>query len=438
MSWFYRFIRFLLRLGLHGYFREVEIHGRENVPHEGPLMILANHHNGMIDSFLLIAACDRPVTFVAKATLFRVPVLRWFLRWFHTLPAYRGEEPDYAKEKNQTLFAAAESALVQGHAIGIFPEGRSHLDPTLLQFKHGASRIAFDAEAAGARVRVQLMGIHFEKTRGFRGHVLVQFGPPLTLDAHRERYAHDPRAATAALTEDLHARLSEMVLTAENERLIRLANLVERMGSLEAAGDSDLKGAFERKKTLLDVYARLRVEAPEELSAVRRALDDYQQMLDALGVRDDQIAQDYRFGRVLVYALRNSLALAMGLPFVALGLAGNLPPYLVAWGCSRFGGTLDIRTSISFLVAVVVFPLWWLVLGIVGWRMAPWGAAACLVAPVTGMITLAWMDRWQRVLQATWGLWTAIALRGARARLKRMRAGVLQRVERLLGKGRGS
>ena len=87
MSGFYRFIRGALRLAQGAFFREVEVHGRENVPAEGALLMLANHHNGMIDPFLLMTSVERPVTFVAKATLFRIPVLGSALRALHCMPA---------------------------------------------------------------------------------------------------------------------------------------------------------------------------------------------------------------------------------------------------------------------------------------------------------------------------------------------------------------
>lgn len=434
MKPFYRFVRRLLRFGRRAFFREVETHGLENVPADGPLLLLANHHNGMIDPFLLISTAERPVTFVAKANLFRVPVLGWFLRNLHCMPAWRGEEKDYSKEKNQALYEAGAARLLAGDAIGIFPEGRSHTDPSLAEFKFGASKIAFEAEAKGARVRVQLVGIHFEKTRGFRGKVLLQFGPPVTLEAHRERYAQDPREAIGALTADLHARLSQHVLTAENEELVRLADLVERMGVLDAEGESGLKAVFERKKALLEGYRRLREVAPAEIDELREDLRAYHGFLRSLGVRDDQVAADYRLGRVIRYALRNTLALLAGLPFVAAGLVGNLAPYLAAYGAAKLGKTLDDRTGIAFMASLLAFPAWWagLALG-AGLLAGGWGAAiAAAGAPITGAVALAWMDRWHAVLRETWGLWTALWMRRARAKLRAVRARILARLEKLI------
>ncbi len=434
MGVFYKAVRRALDWGLRAFFREVEVHGREHVPPAGPCLILANHHNGMIDPFLLMAAMERPVSFVAKSTLFGIPVLGQVLRGLGSVPAYRREDEGYSGGKNRALFEAAAAAMEGGRALGIFPEGRSHEDPMLLNFKHGASRIAFDAAARGLPVRVLLAGIHFEKTRGFRGRALVQFGPALGLEDRLGRYAADPRAATVELTAELHARLSERVLTAESEDLLRQAELVERMGVLDASGEDDLKSVFERKKRLLEGYGRLRERVPARVEAFRRDLREYRRFLDQLGVRDAQVAEDYRLGRVLAYAARNTLILGLGLPVVAAGIAGNFVPYLAAWMAGRLGRSPDVRTSVAFIVGAAAFPAWWLGLGAMAWELAgPWaGAGALAVAPLAGALALRWMDRWHRVLRDAWGLWRAVTLPAARARLRRMRARILRRLQRLL------
>jgi 1-acyl-sn-glycerol-3-phosphate acyltransferase len=437
MGTFYRALRGTLRLALRGYFRDIEVHGGEHVPPDGPCVMVANHHNSLIDPYLLVVASPRPLAFIAKAPLFRMPVLGRLLRWMHCIPAHRSQDPGYAKEKNQQLYEqAAKHLATSPAALGIFPEGKSHSDPQLAEFKHGASRIAFEAEAVRGGVRVQLVSLHFEKTRGFRGKVLVQFGPALTLEAHRERYAADPRAAVAAFTEELHAKLSEMILSAESHELLALADLVGRMGVLDAAGDEGaLKAVFDRKKRLLEAYKELRVQAPEDVEALRVDLARYRRMLDLLGVRDEHVAEDYRPMRVIGYALGRTLVLALGLPFVAAGIALNFVPYLISWAVSRLFPRLpDRMATAGFVTALGTFPLFWAGLAWAAFRRAglPAAAGVLAAAPLTGLAALRWMDAWHRVLIETAGLWAAVALPAARAALKRTRARVLARVRRLV------
>src|SRR2546422_2306328 len=111
MGLFYGFVRGFLRIGLRAFFREIEVRGRDNLPHEGPCIVAANHHNSMMDPLLLFVAVDRPMCFIAKAPLFKVPVFGWLLRRLRCIPAYRSQDPGYAKEKNEELFRAAAETL---------------------------------------------------------------------------------------------------------------------------------------------------------------------------------------------------------------------------------------------------------------------------------------------------------------------------------------
>ncbi|HEX7901235.1 MAG TPA: 1-acyl-sn-glycerol-3-phosphate acyltransferase, partial [Planctomycetota bacterium] len=318
----YAFVRGLLRWGLRAFFREIEVRGAENLPLDGPCVVAANHHNSMLDPFLLLAALDRPLCFIAKAPLFRMPVLGWFLRRLRCIPAHRKQDAGYAKELNEGIYAAAAETLAAGPALAVFPEGKSHSEPQLAEFRHGASKIALEAGA-----RVQLVGIHFEETRGFRGKVLIQLGPPIAAAEYRARYAADPREAVAALTADLQARLSEMILTAETQEVLRQADLLARMRATEEVGRAHrTEEAFDRKKLILDRYRVLRERAPREVDALRDGLDRYEALLRRLGAREEDVAADYRPGKVLRDAAANTLLLLLGLPFLAVGLAANFVP----------------------------------------------------------------------------------------------------------------
>lgn len=436
MGLFYGFVRGFLRIGLRAFFREIEVRGRDNLPHEGPCIVAANHHNSMMDPLLLFVAVDRPMCFIAKAPLFKVPVFGWLLRRLRCIPAYRSQDPGYAKEKNEELFRAAAETLGSGPALAIFPEGKSHSEPQLAEFRHGASKIALEAESLRSGVRIQLVGLHFEKTRGFRGKVLIQLGPPIAAAGYLERYRADPREGVAALTGDLQARLSDMILTAESGEVLRLADLLARMRALQEIGrPHETAEAFDRKKLILDRYRLLRERAPEEVEELRVQLARYEALLHRLGIREEHVATEYRIGRVLRFAAGNTLLLAFGLPFLALGIATNYVPYLLSALVGRLAGRLpDRRASAGFLAGLIAFPAFWAALSVEAGRR--WGIAVAVsvaaIGPLSGLLALQSMDRWHRVLVQTWGLWMAIARPSARSMLRRMRRRALARADRLL------
>ncbi|MEL7604286.1 MAG: lysophospholipid acyltransferase family protein, partial [Bacillota bacterium] len=109
--------------------------GRANIP-EGPVIVCANH-SSFIDPVLIAFAfgCRRRLYFMAKAELFRVPVLGALLRVLGAFPVVRGE----------TDIGAIRTAirhLKNGHQIMMFPEGTRVSEPELAAAKSGAIRIA--------------------------------------------------------------------------------------------------------------------------------------------------------------------------------------------------------------------------------------------------------------------------------------------------------
>src|SRR5688572_28022536 len=135
------------------FYRRVEIIGAEHVPARGPLIVTANHQNGLVDPMLLLAAVPRPLVPLAKAPLFRNPVVAPFLWAVGAIPVHRREDAvasvgTSAAERNADLFERSVAALRSGRAIAIFPEGHSQPEPVLLPLRTGAARLLLSAETA--------------------------------------------------------------------------------------------------------------------------------------------------------------------------------------------------------------------------------------------------------------------------------------------------
>ena len=94
------------------FYRRIEVSGLENLPADGPLLLVANHNNGLVDPMVVLRALPRPVVFVAKSTLWKIPVLRSLLDLLGCVPVVRrgeGETGNSSKgeERNRGLVRAA-------------------------------------------------------------------------------------------------------------------------------------------------------------------------------------------------------------------------------------------------------------------------------------------------------------------------------------------
>src|SRR5882672_5082306 len=118
-----RIICGVLRLALRVYYRRIEVAGLEHVPRDSPVIFVLNHPNALVDPVFLLCLAPRRVSFVAKAPLFRIPVVGYFVRALDCLPAYRRQDEGEDVARNLETFAAARKLLLNGGTIGICPEG---------------------------------------------------------------------------------------------------------------------------------------------------------------------------------------------------------------------------------------------------------------------------------------------------------------------------
>src|SRR5437763_10530628 len=171
-----KFATAILRAVARIFFRRIEIVGQERVPRDAPVIFAVNHPNGLIDPLFLLCYAPRPVSFLAKAPLFRMPVIGWFARGFDSIPVYRLED-NFSPAQNRETFARARETLARGGAIAIFPAGTTHSDRRLKALKTGAARIALGSSLP--RVFVIPTGLFYTSKQTVRSAAVMYFGEPL-------------------------------------------------------------------------------------------------------------------------------------------------------------------------------------------------------------------------------------------------------------------
>jgi 1-acyl-sn-glycerol-3-phosphate acyltransferase len=153
---------------------DYRVRGMEHLPPAGA-MVLSNHQS-FLDPLLLGLPLDRPISFVARHSLFRVPVIGWILRNTYVMPINR-------EAAGTESIREAARRLKHGFLIGMFPEGTRSRDGQLGEFKPGF--IAILRQARVPIVPAGIVGADRAMPRGAVlprfGHVRVVYGEPIPL-----------------------------------------------------------------------------------------------------------------------------------------------------------------------------------------------------------------------------------------------------------------
>jgi 1-acyl-sn-glycerol-3-phosphate acyltransferase len=347
---------------------------------DGPVVLVGNHPNALVDPGLLIAVSPRPLTFLAKEPIFRMPILGTLVRALGALPVVRVQDDPARMRENLEALGAASRGLAAGRAVAIFPEGRSHSEPSLGALKTGAARLALQA---GVPVRIVPVGLTYAEKGRFRSVVRVELGPALEVPPG----APEPERVRA-LTERIAGglRLLTLDLAAwEDLPLIEAADALYVLATAAPARDAERKRLFARGLALL------RAEQPERAAELAGQVLSFQRRLALSRADAGDLGIRYRPWTVLRFVTRNLVALVLGFPLAALGVIAFALPVLGTRLALRLAHTEpDLVATVKLLAGLVLGPLYVAALAAAaGWWLGPWWA----VAVVAGALPLALFTR---------------------------------------------
>lgn len=437
-----RILGFLCRRVLALNFRDIEIVGERRIPRgtdRPPLVAVANHVNGLIDPLFVLGPLRLPARLLGKSTLWKIPVLAQILDFAGVLPVHRRQDEGADPAKNLETFARCHEVLARGGTIAIFPEGISHDQPNLQPLRTGAARIVLEAEALFGPLgsRILPIGMHFEERERLRSRVLLVVGEPIDPSAEIELRRSDPVAAARLLTARVSEALERVTL---NYATWEQARLVERGAKMLEVDELDLPRArrmgteFEARRDLLDGVAWLRGEHPAELAAAVEATREYDALLSAAGLTDEQVIASYPPERIAGYLARQVFLACFSLPFALVGTLLYGPPFvLIELIARRVRDEPNQVATWRIFPGLAIYPLWTALLALAAWRGPGWNwaVATVLLAPLCALVAVPFHERLERFLRETRAYLKLRSRRELAEELRRRRLAADRRIRRL-------
>ncbi len=411
-------IHAIISVALRLFFRRIEAVNAENVPPEGAIIFVLNHPNGLVDPALVFVSLIRRVSFLAKSTLFDIPVAGFLLRTFEILPVARRVDSAGDMSKNRMTFQNCFDLLVKGRCIAIFPEGISHNETKLQPLKTGAARIALGAlgfteeeekekfqiseneetndegqrskdetnpksKIQNLKLKVMAVGLYYTSKTSFRSEALIRYGDlievePVELDENGE----PPREAVYALNAKIEDALRKVTLNLESQSELDTVLKAEALFSSVYENllfKDTLTQSFNRLQSLAEKYALLEKNDPQKMSELGEKVTRYENALKTSGVTAESLSVlHHPTSYVFRYLILRVLFLLILAPLAVIGAIIHSPAYFFSNLLGRTVTTHDVDaagSSSKIIAAMIFMPLTWLIVALVilfffGWQLA--------------------------------------------------------------------
>jgi 1-acyl-sn-glycerol-3-phosphate acyltransferase len=207
-NWFWLASRFVMRL-FFAFWLRYRARGVERVPVSGGGLMLVNHQS-FLDPLLAGLPFSRPVSYIARDSLFRVPVIGWILRNTYVIPINR-------ESAGSESLRESVRRMQHGFLVGVFPEGTRSADGAVGPMKPGF--IALIRRGKLPVIPVGVAGAHEAMPRNAwfprPRRVCVVYGEPLT---HAQIEPYTRRGREEELVELVRGRIIACQAEAEEWR----------------------------------------------------------------------------------------------------------------------------------------------------------------------------------------------------------------------------
>lgn len=380
----YQILKFLTKLTIWGYFRKVQIVGKEQIPKSGATIFIANHPSAFMDPIVVATSVERSLYFIAAGEYVGKGFKGWFFRHvLHMIPVFRPSTRPEDVHKNKNTFEQCQLHLLNQGALLIFPEGLSLTEKKLKPLKTGAARIAIGAVIDAdflLKVEIVPIGLNYSDPHTFRSDLFVNVGKPIFVNDFIDRSIVGDKEleieAARRLTEALEIELQSCILHMESSDEELLLAKLEAVFSPEVHAQLNISytnqaGEFKIQKDFIDAIQLTKTNSPTLFQEIEDKVDVYLNQLARIGLSDKDIRDVEKRSQK-----REFLPLILGSPLFIFGLLNNYIPYKgVGMISRRIKLNANFTGSIILAVGLFTFLSWYgLISFILGYFVLGWPA----------------------------------------------------------------
>ena len=376
----YAILRYYVDITLKLSYRNIRYVGRENIPQDGAVIYAPNHTNALMDALVILAMDRRAKVFVARADIFKFPILAKIFTFLKIMPIMRMRDGlDEVRRNNETIEKAVD-VLRDRVPFCIFPEGQHQAKYSSLPLSKGIFRIAFQAQEMMPDVPLYIVpvGIRYGNFFRFRSTVSVHVVEPINVGefiaAHKEQTTQEQMNI---MREDLTERMKSSILYIPNDddyeaKYEVCATIVKAQAKKVKQSSSEplheLDAHFQANRLTVKQIDRLMDEQPERAAELLKLGREAAVLRRSRHISLDSISIKYPVLSRILKLLFFIVALPYCIPVSVL----TLPIKLVCMFVCHLMKDKAFHNSARYLVNLVLWPILMIIYAVIAYSFLPW------------------------------------------------------------------
>ena len=406
-NWFYSLLRYYVDATFFMAYRRFEYTELDKIPRDGAVIFAPNHTNALQDALAVLVADHKPTVFVARADIFKKPVIAKILTFLKIMPILRIRDGFSNLSKNDEIMERAVDVLSDKVPFCIMPEGTHRAKHSLLPLVKGIFRIALltNERAAGAMpVYIVPIGIVYGNYFRYRSSLLVSVGDPINVTHYvAEHQNYDVPQLMNGLRDELTEALKKVILWIPDDTsydailelcYISTAKRLEKQGVKPS-----LKNRLTVNQSVVADAQKLAQEEPQKAASLFQKASEVSRLRKKLRISVDSLhVKHVRWSIVL-----NAFLLLLLSPYFVLSAFVTLPIWATAEGITSRMEDKAFRNSYRYALTLIMLPiillLWTFVLFLnFSW---PWALLLLLIIAPSHIV----LNEYMRLLRLTVSHW---------------------------------
>lgn len=377
----YNLLRYYVDFTLKLSYRNIRYVGLDKVPQDGSVIYAPNHTNALMDALVILAMDRKPKVFVARADIFRRPLLAKIFTFLKIMPIMRIRDGfDEVKKNNQTIEKAVD-VLRDKVPFCIFPEGQHQAKYSSLPLSKGIFRIAFQAQELMPDTPLYIVpvGMRYGSFFRFRSTVRVEIGDPINVGQFIGEH-------NAISTQEQINLMRDMLAERMRQSIFHIPNDEDYDATYEicAAVVKRQVQQFKydecgRRINRLDAHFKANNYTVQQIAQMRNETPDRAEKLLNLGREASKLRKSDKISLASVSIKYPILSRVLKFLFLLVALPYCIPVSILTLPikllCNFIFTKLKdyaFRNSIRYLVNLLLWPLLMIIYSVVAFIALPW------------------------------------------------------------------